>query len=111
MPFLKTQAIKHAILCASAVWFIGQSAWAQSDEVATLKLSPVLLRQIETAKPDDKVKVIVALKRKSSRPYRPEELLSPRAIARRMKMVQSGALPSLITVSYTHLTLPTIYSV
>ncbi len=97
MQFLKPQAIKRAILCASAVWLISQSAWAQSDEPATLKLSPVLLRQIETAKPDDKVKVIVALKRKATRPYRPEELLSPRAIARRMKMVQSGVLPSLIT--------------
>jgi len=97
MQFLKWQTVKRSILYIGSIWLISQSVWAQSDENATLKLSPVLLRQIETAQPDDKVKVIVELKRKASRPYRPEELLSPRAIARRMKMVRSGALPSVIT--------------
>lgn len=97
MRKFKFSSMKRAALRGCLIIFIAQSALAQTSESAVEKLSPMLLHRLETAKENERMKVIVEMKRKSARFYRPEELLSPRAIERRMKMVRSGALPSVIT--------------
>ncbi|MDW8436942.1 MAG: S8/S53 family peptidase [Chloroherpetonaceae bacterium] len=75
-----------ALLCACV-------ALAQSS-----KLSPDLTRRLQTLSEQDDVKVVVTLSRKASGNFRPEDLLSERAIKRRQKMVRAGVLPSVITV-------------
>ncbi len=99
MQNFELSSIKYAVLCLQ-LWLtlLGmQSLQAQSREAIMQKLSPAVLRRIEQAKDSERLKVIVQIKRKSARVYHPEELLSARAIQRRMKMVRSGALPSVIT--------------
>ncbi len=62
------------------------------------KLTPELTARLNQISNDDEVKVLVTLSRKSQEHFRPEQLLSERAIKRRQKMVNAGVLPSLITV-------------
>lgn len=76
-----------------AVLFGAQAALAQSS-----KLSPDLAQRLQTLSEQDEVKVLVTLSRKSSATFRPEDLLSARAIKRRQKMVKAGALPSVVTL-------------
>lgn len=86
------------VLLWLCVLWQGSSAQAQTIESLLKKCTPALLSAWQQAKPNERLKVRVELARKSQQMYAPEELLSPRAIKRRMKMVQSGVLPSLITV-------------
>ncbi len=62
------------------------------------KRTPALTERIRTLSDNQKVKVLVTLSRKNSASFRPEELLSERAMKRRQKMVDAGILPSLITI-------------
>ncbi|MFN3562215.1 MAG: S8 family peptidase [Chloroherpetonaceae bacterium] len=61
------------------------------------KVTPALATRLNTLAEQADVKVLVTLSRKSSATFRPEDLLSARAIKRRQKMVSAGVLPSIIT--------------
>ncbi|MCS7014308.1 MAG: S8 family peptidase [Chloroherpetonaceae bacterium] len=95
-----TQLVKF-VLCSYGLFqaSVGQAQPIEGTVQKSLlqKCSPALLNIWQRAKLNEPLKVAVELSRKSVRAYKPEELLSQRAIQRRQKMVKAGVLPSLIT--------------
>ncbi len=86
-------AMRKLVLITVFLFVSVASGFGQSS-----KLTPSLAERLSTLSDNETVKVLVTLSRKSSALFRPEALLSERAIKRRQKMVQAGVLPSIITV-------------
>lgn len=61
------------------------------------KITPALVLRLEQLADHDEVKVIVTLSRKSTASFKAEDILSPRAIKRRQKMVDAGVLSSIVS--------------
>lgn len=88
-------------VCFTVLFFAALCSAMPEKTVAQVaadsKLSARLKVTVESLSEADDVKIVVGLSRKSGAAYLPEALLTPRAIARRTKMVKAGTLPSLLT--------------